>query len=161
MSVSGKDLQHITEAYIGAGHSWPATARDIASWAIQGGYWKPSRADQIKQCADQLSRALREEYITDPQGRKVRAKHVVKELRNGELVGLWDDIRTAARPHMAIAFQQRRQQIVGDCRQLKTDVDSYNDNRNEGAPIQVVFDFTYDIEELEAIESQEVAEAMA
>jgi hypothetical protein len=38
---------------------------------------------------------------------------------------------------MEIAFQQRRQQILGDCRQLKTDVDSYNDNYNSGsaAPI--------------------------
>jgi len=51
---------------------------------------------------------------------------------------------------MAIAFQQRRQQIVGDCRQLKTDVDSYNENRNDGVPINLVLDFTQDVEELEA-----------
>jgi hypothetical protein len=51
---------------------------------------------------------------------------------------------------MEIAFQQRRQQIVGDCRQLKADVDSYNENYNSGEAIQTVFDFTEDLEELEA-----------
>ena len=39
-------------------------------------------------------------------------------------------------------------QIVGDCRQLKMDVDSYNDNRLPVQPIQMIFDFTYDLEEL-------------
>lgn len=40
---------------------------------------------------------------------------------------------------------------MGDCRQLKADVDSYNDNRAPDAPIQMSFDFTADIEELEAV----------
>jgi len=52
---------------------------------------------------------------------------------------------------MAIAFQQRRQQIVGDCAQLKRDVDSYNDNRSKTEPIQMVFDFTQDLVEIEAL----------
>ncbi|HUT73485.1 MAG TPA: hypothetical protein VM221_01470 [Armatimonadota bacterium] len=93
---------------------------------------------------------MREQYVTDPQGRSVRAKHVARVNRNGEQLPLWADIRSASREHMEIAFQQRRQQIVGDCRQLKTDVDSFNENRNPGAPIQMVLDFTYDVEELEA-----------
>lgn len=51
---------------------------------------------------------------------------------------------------MKISFQQRRQQIVGDCRQLKVDVDSYNDLNLDEEPIQTVFDFTMDLAELEA-----------
>lgn len=159
MAVTTKDAQHITEAYRRAGKEWPATARDIASWAIEQNLWKPSRDDQVRQCTDQLTRAMREEYFTDPQGRKVRVMHVAREVRNGELVGLWDDIRTADRPHMAAAFQLRRQQIVGDCRQLKTDVNSYNENGNTGDPIDLVLDFTWDVEELEAAELGEPAEA--
>ena len=50
---------------------------------------------------------------------------------------------------MAAAFQQRRQQVVSDCRQLKVDVDSYNQNQNDGKPIQMIFDFTLDLAELE------------
>ena len=93
---------------------------------------------------------MREEYVTDPQGRRVRAKHVAIVDRAGEQLPLWADILTATREHMQIAFQQRRQQIVGDCRQLKADVDSYNENYNDALPIQMVFDFTEDVEELEA-----------
>ena len=68
---------------------------------------------------------------------------------------LWDDIRTADPSHMRIAFQQRRQQIVGDCKQLKTDVDSYNENGNPDEPIQLELNFTQDIAELEALEALE------
>ena len=60
---------------------------------------------------------------------------------------LWDDIRTAPRNHMRISFQQRRQQIVGDCHQLKLDVDSFNENQSPVQPIQLSFDFTLDMEE--------------
>ncbi len=56
---------------------------------------------------------------------------------------------TTDRGFMIIASQQRRQQIVGDCRQLKTDVNSFNENNNTGDPIKMVFDFTYDVEEAE------------
>ena len=49
---------------------------------------------------------------------------------------------------MQMAFQQRRHQIVGDCRQLKMDVDSYNDTRLPEQPIQMIFDFNHDLEEL-------------
>jgi hypothetical protein len=52
---------------------------------------------------------------------------------------------------MEIAFQQRRESISADCRQLKTDIDSYNENFNVGQPIQMVFDFTDDLAEAEAL----------
>jgi hypothetical protein len=48
---------------------------------------------------------------------------------------------------MEIAFQQRRNQIKGECHQLKSDVDSYNENYNKEQPIQAVFDFTNDLDE--------------
>jgi len=58
-------------------------------------------------------------------------------------------MRSAPREHMEVAFQQRRNQIVGDCRQLKRDVDSYNENNHDGTWIQMVFDFRQDLAELE------------
>lgn len=146
-----EQLQAIANKYMRAGMPWPATTKQIASWAIDEGLWRPYPIDLINQCAEQLSRAMREEYITDPQGRSVRAKHAARIEQDGEQLVLWADIRTAPRRHMEIAFQQRRQQIVGDCRQLKADVDSYNDNRSADGPIQMTFDFTVDIEELEAV----------
>ena len=145
-------LQDIVHEYLEAGHRFPANASDIAAWAIEKGIWQPQRGDMIKQCARQLAQAMREEYITDPQGRRVRAKHVLRMEKDGKQESFWTDIRIAKRPEMEMSFQQRRQHIVGECKQLKTDVDSYNENFNPSKPIQAVFDFTHDLEELEAIE---------
>lgn len=148
MSYNDK-LRDIANRYIGSGQPWPASARTIAAWAIRNGLWQPQPSDLVGQCADQLAVAMREEYILDPQGRKVRAKHAVREHGGPKNLTLWGDIRSAPRKHMLVAFQQRRQQIVGDCRQLKADVDSYNQNWAKSAPIQMVFDFRNDLEELE------------
>lgn len=54
-------------------------------------------------------------------------KHPVSRKVAGEQIVVWDDIRTAPRKHMEISFRQRRERIVGDCRQLSVDADSYND----------------------------------
>jgi len=146
-------MQKLVNEYRKSGMPWPASAKGIAAWAIEHGHWQPHRSKIIEQCADDLSRAMREEYITDPQGRRVRAKHAARILQHGEQKMLWDDIRHASRNHMHRAFQLRRNQIVGDCRQLKTDADSFNENANDGEPIQMVFDFTRDLEEMEALAS--------
>ena len=147
--------QRIVNTYRGKGLPWPATMRQIASWAIDEGLWKPSRGTVVGQLAEELARAMREEYYADPQGREVRTKHAARTSRNGVQSTLWDDIRTADSAHMRIAFQQRRQQIVGDCRQLKTDVDSYNQNRKPDVPIQLVLNFTEDVAEIEALDAQQ------
>ena len=100
---------------------------------------------------------MREEYITDPQGRRIRAKHAAKRERDGRQGVFWEDMRTASHEHMEVAFQQRRQQIVGDCRQLKADLDSYNENYNLGESLQMVFDFTNDLAEIEALSALQLA----
>lgn len=150
MITKNKALQNLVIAYMEDRQPWPATAREIAAWAIRERRWRPEPSSMIEQCSNQLSQAMRDEHIVDPQGRVVRAKHVAKIERNGELRLEWADIRTAPREHMHIAFQSRRQQIVGDCRQLKTDADSYNDNKCPDNPIQLIFDFTQDLAEIAA-----------
>ena len=150
-SSLNEQLQRIVNRYIEAGEEWPATSHQIAAYAISTHLWEAQGATVLDLCAEQLARAMREEYIRDPQGRVVRAKHAARVA--GQQTVLWADIGTASREHMAIAFQQRRQQIVGDCRQLKADTDSYNENNNTGKPIQMVIDFTDDLAELEAVQS--------
>ena len=137
-----RQIQRIVNDYMTGGRQ-VATAREIAAWAVHNGLWKPRPADVINQCAEQVARAMREEYITDPQGRVVRAKHAARI----EQFVLWADIRTADPAHIEVAFKQRRQQILGDCRQLQRDVDSFNDNRKPARLIQIVFDFSRDLEE--------------
>ena len=138
-------MQRMVETYRVDGGKWPATTREIAEWAISMGHWQPQPSAIVAQCADQIAKALRDEYFTDPQGRRVRLKHAAHS--DGEQMVLWDDIRTAKPEHMLLSFQQRRQQILGDCRQLKNDADSYNENRKPVRTIQMVFDFTLDLEE--------------
>ena len=82
-----------------------------------------------------------------------RTKHVATYARNGKQYALWADIRVASRDHMERSFQQRRHGIVGDCRQLKEDVDSYNQNQNKGEVIQLVLDFTDDMAEYAALKA--------
>ncbi len=61
----------------------------------------------------------------------------------------WADIRRTNRTFMETALQQRRTQIVGDCRQLKHDADYYNGENQEQEPIQLFFDFTEELAEAE------------
>ncbi len=59
------------------------------------------------------------------------------------------DDPNAPHEHFVKSFGQRRQQIVGDCHQLKTDVDVYNDARTHERPVQIILDFTHDVEEID------------
>jgi len=148
-----EQLQMIVRRYRETDQPWPATTRQIAGWGLANNLWAPQHDKIITQFADDLARAMREEYITDDQGRTVRSKHAARVVRDGEQLVLWADIRSAPREHMELALQQRRHQIVGDCRQLKSDADSYNENGNSGKPINLVFDFRDDLAELETMES--------
>ena len=149
-------LQEIVEAYRAAGNPWPATAKHIGAWAIREGYWKAPIKNQIDQCAHEIAAAMREEFFTDPQGRKVRKKHPfceVKELPDGkhEQQFLWIDMEDPNVKHeqVEMAFQYGRKLIVGDCKQLKTSVDSYNDNNKSGEYIEINLDFREDMAESE------------
>lgn len=148
MATYTEQMQRIWKKYEDSGESMPASSRDVAAWAIRNGHWRPQPADIIAQCAEDLSRALREEYHTDAKGRRVRSKHAVRVKQGGRQLTLWADMRTASRPHMELAFAQRRQQIVGDCVQLKCDVDSYNEAHSEQLPLPLILDFTDDAAEV-------------
>src|SRR5713226_7439855 len=89
-------LQAIVRQYREAGQPWPANKRAIAGWAYSEGLWHPSRRSVIDELAKDIGRAMGVEYITDPQGRRIRSKHArrVEVEIDGELVQqtLWDDI---------------------------------------------------------------------
>ncbi len=125
MAGKSEFLQEIWKRYDEEHGHLPANTRDVARWAVDKGLWSPKLKDRIEQCAEDLSQALREEYDKDAKGRRVRSKHAVRVKRGGKQMVLWADMETAPRKHMVLAFAQRRNQIVGDCLQLKTDVESY------------------------------------
>ena len=125
-----------------------ATTKELAVWAIQTRRWEPPPDLILKRCREDFARALREQYIQDDLGRPVRAKHAARIIRGDQQKTFWADIRKAPRKHMEVAFQQRREQIVGDCRQLQRDIDYYNKAHPDERPVQMVFDFTEDVEEM-------------
>jgi hypothetical protein len=145
-----KQMQKIVMAYRESGEHWPATKREIAAWAIRTSKWEMPPSAVLDRCANDIGEAMAEIYFTDKQGRRVRLLHPATVKRQGELFTEWDDIRSAPRQHIQLSFQQKRKLIAGECRQLKTDMDSYNDAHSEATPIQISFDFTMDIAELEA-----------
>jgi hypothetical protein len=141
-------LQNYIDEYFSETKKICATAREIAVWLIRSGKWIAPHDLLIKQCRGDVAQAMREQYITDEHGHSIRAKHVCRIVQAGEQLHMWADIRNVPpRKFMESSVQQRRQQIVGECRQLKFDVDFCNDNYYKNDPIQVVFDFTDDIEE--------------
>lgn len=126
------------------------TTKEVARWAIENGKWRAQDTVLIKRCADDLADALREQYMTDPQGRRPRVKHALTEKKGKSQYTLWVDIRRATPSQIHLALQQRRRQVVGECKQIKTDLDSYNQNYNTGEQIDIVFDFTDDLRELDS-----------
>ena len=89
-----EQLQRIVKKYEDAGNPLPATAHDIAICAIEQGLWEPQRSTVVDRCAEEIARAMREEHITDPQGRRVRVKHVATIERNGRQAAFWANMRT-------------------------------------------------------------------
>lgn len=125
--------------------------QEIAHWAYRNGLHKPNAKTVIDIIAGDIAQMFREEYRVDRYGRRYRAKHAVTRKQNGQTLSLWGDLDDPNAPHSHFvkSFAQRRQQIVGDCVQLKTDADVYNDKRKPVEPIQTVLDFTLDVMELQ------------
>ena len=123
----------------------------VAEWAYRNGLHKPSVRTIVDAIAADIAQVIREEYRTDESGQRYRAKHAVRSKQGGKSMSLWADMddERAPREHFVRSFSQRRQQIVGDCFQLKTDADVYNARDPLKTPIQVPLDFTYDVEELQ------------
>src|SRR6185295_2254418 len=119
----------------------PVTARDVVKWAVDTGRMPLPEIDPYDTLAEDLARALREEFDTDSSGRRFRKNHAVRVTKGGVQHTFWAIMGFAPHEHMQMAFAQRREQIIGDCAQLKVDVDVYND-MNTGKPaIQLVLDF--------------------
>lgn len=147
--MSYKDqIAKLEKKYRETGGQWPASAVDVAEWGLSHGLIEMGRGAVVRHIAEQIAQVWRDEYMDDPQGRRVRRKHAARFSVNGVQTWLWDNMQTATRDHMETSFQNKRDQIVMDCHQLKLDIDSYNENFNPGEKIQAVFDFRNDLEEL-------------
>jgi hypothetical protein len=144
MATYHQQMQAIFAQYEQEVSADPADLKTVGAWAIKRGLWTPRPSDVQARFAQEMAEALREEYRTDSAGRRYRAKLAVRN-RQGSL---WGDIDIAPREHVEKAVGQRRKQIVGDCWQLRMDADHYSDAHPDEEPIQLILDFTDDVEEM-------------
>lgn len=148
-------ILEFVEEYRRSGEPWPATKKDIASWAVRNKKWLPSLKSQIDVCADEIAEAMRQDIFVDAQNRPVRKKYampVSESLPDGrhKQKFLWLDMtdETTTTEQMHVVFQYARKQVLNDCVQLRNSVDSYNQNYNKKEPIQLLLDFELDLAEL-------------
>ncbi len=123
----------------------------VAEWAYRNGLHKPNLRTVVDIIAADIAQVFREEYRVDRLGRRYRAKHATTQKQGNTTLSLWGDIDDPNAPHSHFvkSFAQRRNQVVNDCVQLKTDVDVYNDKRQPSQPILMPLDFTLDVIELQ------------
>lgn len=145
--------RHVREFIAERGDDKSFETLDLSRWALGSGRVKRAAgyAERLieKQLAREFAEAMREDYARDPQGRTVREMHAARIGGKTR----WNSRMRAPRGFVEASVRQRRDQIVGDCRHLKTDVDSFNENRWPNNPIQLPLDFTSDVAEYEAGEA--------
>jgi hypothetical protein len=150
MSIKNERMQRIFRYYRDQHGRSAADTRVVVEWAVKRGLLQmPRPVDPYDVLAHDMSSALREEMRVDPStGLSYRVNHaVVGRDASGVQHTIWDDIDEAPRSHMQKAFTQRREQIVGDCFQLKVDVEHYNTHHRDERSIQMPLDFTADVAE--------------
>ena len=147
MASFNEQLQRVWHAYEKEHGYLPATAREACMWGVAQRMIAAPEYDPYDRLSEDMSRALRGEYATDRMGRRYRKNHAVRVTKGGVQYTMWAILGHSAREHMHKAFVQRREQIVGDCFQLSTDVDVYNDLHKDQEPIQIPLDFRDDVEE--------------
>jgi hypothetical protein len=147
MATFNEQLLRIVEDYRAADQPWPATKLQIGEWAVANERYQLTRGMAVSQCAEKIGRAMGLEHVKDKKGRSVRKYYAAGIREDGQIVMKWDDLN-ATRPFMEVASANRRNQILGQCWQLKNDIDSYNERRCPQEPIQLDFNFNVDLEEL-------------
>jgi hypothetical protein len=120
----------------------------VAQWAFSEGLWKRPPVDPVKTLKREIARALRGQYIEDPQGRGVRKNHPLVTYIADERKVIWVDIQRAKPEQMRVSMAWRRNGVLADCKQMALDFDSYNDNNRYGITLPPLdCNFNPDIEE--------------
>jgi len=152
--MNGKDdrLQQIWHRYETDRQHKPTSAREAVEWAVQEGLLELPETDPYDILAGQMAQALRNEYRNDEKGRRCRVNHSVRITKGGVQYSFWGSMPHSSHDFMEKTFAQRRELIIGECAQLKVDVDVYNDMVTGSKPlIQLVLDFTEDVAEREEL----------
>lgn len=149
MATYKEQIRKIWKQYREEVSTEPVDLKEVASWAIRKKLWAPRPVDLSASLANDLADSLREETRTDKAGRRYRANIPVrKKGPNGLPLFVWADIDDAPRPHVEKSLQQERRSIASDCYALIMKRDHYNEAHPDEEPIQIIIDFTDDVDEM-------------
>jgi len=134
-------LLRIRDEYRAEHENAPATAREMSEWAVSTGRYKlPPHATERK-CAEELADAMAMDMMTVLGGRRVRTMHTWRsEQRN-----LWDHIDTISIPDFELSMAYQRNGALGIVKQMKIDLDYFNELHPDGPAVQVSFNFENDL----------------
>jgi hypothetical protein len=117
-----EQLQSIVDDYMRETGVESFAMESVAEWAVARGRYRREPISIVKRCKQELARACRAAHYTDPQGRFVRRMHPAKlPFGEDDSIVVWADITKAKPNHMRVSFQQRRQAIVSDAKQHRTE----------------------------------------
>jgi hypothetical protein len=160
MSRKDRNVKTVLEFELAHGRQ-PFDLHEVYKWAVPNGKWTAPIDLAEKKFIQELGQALREEYFTAEDGSRVRKYHAIMRTKDGKQQSLWANMWDAPLEHLEEAFQQRRKQSLGDCRQLKTDIEYCNKKRFVDEPIQMSFNFDEDLAEEEALRQMEMEQKKA
>lgn len=129
--------------------SEPADLREVGAWAIKKRLWEPRPVDVEASFARDMGDILRDQTRIDKDGREYRAFIPARTRgKDGLPLFKWADIDIAPRSHVQKGIQGERRQIVNDCFALAMKIEHYNAAHPKEEPLQAVFAFDEDIEEM-------------
>lgn len=149
MVTKNEELQRLIQLYKQETCNKTIDMDLVADWAIKKGVNAPKPKTAKELLAIQFAKAAREEHRRDPKtGWSYRANHALRVSNgDGKQLNLWVDIDDATRPQMLLSLTNRRQQMVGDGTQLKIDERIWNNRNQDQKSINMILDFTDDVEE--------------
>lgn len=161
MSTKNQRYQNLLSLYREKTGKSEVEMHEFAEWAIRNGVDAPKPKSAIELLAADLAAAARDEHRRDPEtGWEYRANHAYRaKSSDGKQMTLWVELEKATRPQMHMSLTNRRDQMIGDGTQLKIDERVWNNRNPNKEPINMVLDFTDDVEE--RLASPEYAEKAA
>lgn len=122
---------------------------DVIDWGFARNKLSSQAVDVRRIHEAILAEALRTDVTKDEFGNKVRLRHCVEMVSEGEggdvkQLTLWGDL-DAPDPFLVESLLQRRRRIEADVNQLRADLEHINGHRASRGlpPIQMSFDFTF------------------
>ena len=146
MQTKAQQLQAILRLYRQETGKDSVDMHDVARFAISKGVKPPTPKTQEALLAEKFSAAAREETARDQEtGRPYRVNFATIQRQGGVQLTLWHTLDNAPRHVAHKGLMQRREQMVGDAVSLADDADHWNRINPNETPIQIPFDFEFDV----------------